>query len=94
MRDSTFPELISSGRLSELEELQIEKSANLSLSTLDALITGCPELRSVGEDENYVEIEAESGTENDNENESDDNVHNDEGEDGIVYERNSGQWVI
>ena len=89
MRDSTFPELISSGRLSELEELQIEKSANLSLATLDALITGCPELRSVGD-----EIEAESGTENDNENESDDNVHNDEGEDGIVYERNSGQWVI
>ena len=68
MRDSTFPELISSGRLSELEELQIEKSANLSLATLDALITGCPELRSVGDDENHVEIEAESGTENDNEN--------------------------
>ena len=97
MRDSTFPELISSGRLSELEELQIEKSANLSLSTLNALITGCPELRSVGDlsqwmldGENYVEIEAESGTENDNEN----GDESDEGDDGIVYERNSGQWVI
>ena len=91
MRDSTFPELISSGRLSELEELQIEKSPNLSLATLDALITGCPELRSVGD-----EIEAESGTENDNENgdESDDDVLGDEGDDGIVSERNSGQWVI
>ena len=79
MRDSTFPELISSGCLSELEELQIEKSANLSLATLDALITGCPELRSVGDDENYVEIEAESGTENDNKNgdESDDDVRDD-----------------
>ena len=103
MRDSTFPELISSGRLSELEELQIEKSANLSLATLDALINGCPELRSVGDlsqwmldDENYVEIEAESGTENDNENgdKNDDDVRGDEGDDGIVYERNSGQWVI
>ena len=68
MRDSTFPELISSGRLSELEELQIEKSANLSLATLDALITGCLELRSVGDqwsqwmldDENYDEIEDKS----------------------------------
>ena len=95
MRDSTFPELISSGRLSELEELQIEKSPNLSLATLDALINGCPELRSVG-DENHVEIEAESGRENDNENcdESDDDVRDDEGDDGSVYERNSGQWVI
>ena len=103
MRDSTFPELISSGRLSELEELQIEKSANLSLATLDALITGCPELRSVGDlsqwmldDENYVEIEAKSCTENYDENgdESDDDVRDNEGEDGIVDEKNSGQWVI
>jgi len=49
VRDSTFPELIAKGALSDLEELQIEKSSNLSMVTLDALIGGCKELRSVGD---------------------------------------------
>ena len=41
--------MIAKGALSDLEELQIEKSSNLSMATLDALIGGCKELRSVGD---------------------------------------------
>merc|ERR1712037_820324 len=49
VRDSTFPELIARGALSHLQELQIEKSSNLSMATLDAIIGGCKDLRSVGD---------------------------------------------
>ena len=41
--------MIAKGALSDLEELQIEKSSNLSMVTLDALIGGCKELKSVGD---------------------------------------------
>ena len=41
--------MIARGALSHLEELQVEKSSNLSMATLDALIGGCKELRSVGD---------------------------------------------
>lgn len=41
--------MIARGALSHLQELQIEKSSNLSMATLDAIIGGCKDLRSVGD---------------------------------------------
>ena len=51
--DDTFGRLVGAGHLAHLEELQVERSPALSLATLDALLGGCPSLRSVGDLANW-----------------------------------------
>ena len=51
--DATFGRLVGAGHLAHLEELQVERSPALSLATLDALLGGCPSLRSVGDLANW-----------------------------------------
>jgi len=47
--DATFIDLTDEGFLKLLEEIQIERSLNLSLTTLNCLISCCPNLMSVGD---------------------------------------------
>ena len=49
VRDSTFIDLTEDGFLKQLEEIQIEKSLTLSLTTLNCFICSCPNIRSVGD---------------------------------------------
>ena len=49
VKDSTFLDLLDSGFLSKLEEIQIERSLHLTLATLNCFICHCPDIRSVGD---------------------------------------------
>ena len=43
--DETFRSLCEAGHLTSLEEIQIERSASLSLETLNTLLCHCPDIR-------------------------------------------------
>ena len=47
--DEMFLSLTEGGNLQHLQEIQIERSARLSMETLDCLLCHCPLLRSVGD---------------------------------------------
>jgi hypothetical protein len=49
VKDSTFVGITGGGFLTQLEEIQIEKSLTLSLVTLNCFICHCPNIRSVGD---------------------------------------------
>ena len=54
--DSMFAELTAAGHLSSLEEIQIERSAQLSLDTLNSLLCHCKHIKSVGDLANWGRV--------------------------------------
>ena len=51
-----FSELCQAGSLTLLEEIQVERSAQLSLETLNTLLCHCPSIRSVGDLANWGQV--------------------------------------
>ena len=54
--DETFHNLAQAGCLSKLEEIQIERSSDLSLETLNTLLCHCPGIKSVGDLANWGHV--------------------------------------
>ena len=54
--DQTFFNLTEAGCLAKLEDIQIERSASLSLETLNTLLTHCPLIASVGDLANWGRV--------------------------------------
>ena len=54
--DQTFVNLTQAGCLTMLEDIQIERSASLSLETLNILLCHCPHIASVGDLANWGHV--------------------------------------